>query len=374
MVLRWDDDPLCTCTDSELQFIPIVSCTSTDATSSRPSSPILQRVRSRCPNDASPLAATLRKDIVKLRAKHGDRHPAIYDALNDAGRACFEKSNQEDSLSFYEEALALQRYYLGYAHVRNADTHCAMADVFKCKSLNRSIEEYATALGLYEYELKEIQDSSLHNDEWSEDIPHLDANAAMESVLELQCKIASCLNRIGNIRFEQRRFDEASTQYHKSLKIIRKNAKQAEQALTSTGESIEVEAAGQIRDDSSSSSDSVSTEVIEIVAGNRGNKKGVRVEITAPGGTGEMMDCPSDPGTPISSVAGENSCIVKVCSRRPIFSITLPTFMASVASGPTPSATTTTPFTCRCSSSAKTTPSLPTRCPISAQSTIEPAI
>ena len=305
MVLRWDDDPLCTCADSELQFIPIVSCTSPDAPS-RPSSPILQRVRSRCPYDASPLAATLRKGIVKLRAKFGDRHPAIYDALNDAGRACFEDGNQVDSLAFYEEALALQRYYLGYAHVRNADTHCAMADVFKSKSLNRSVEEYATALGLYEFELREIQGSSLYIDEWSEGVPDLDANVALGSILDLQCKTASCFNRIGNIRFEQRRFDDASTQYRKSLKIIRKTAKQAEQALTSTGESIEVEAAGQIRDDSSLSSDSVSTEVIEIVAGNRRSKKGVRVEITAPSGSGEMVDCSSDPGKPNSSVAGEN--------------------------------------------------------------------
>ena len=317
MVLRWDDDPLCSCVDfTEPQFIPIVSCSSNDAlappgSTSRPTSPIMQRVRSLCPNgsDASPLAATLREEIVDLRTQFGDRHPAIYDALNDAGRACFEQGNQADALAFYEEALALQRYYLGYAHVRNADTHYAMADVLKSKSLNASIENYATALGLYEFELKELQDSSQNAEEWSQGIPDLDANSVLENVLELQCKIASCLNSIGNIRFEQRRFDEASVQYRKSMKIIRDAAKQAEQALTSTGESIEVEAAGEISDDSSSSDSSTSTEVIEIVAGQLGSKNGVRVEITAPGGGGEMMDCSSDPGTPNSSVADEHNRI-----------------------------------------------------------------
>ena len=317
MVLRWDDDPLCSCVDlTEPQFIPIVSCSSNDAstppgTTSRPTSPIMQRVRSHCPNgpDASPLAATLREEVVDLRTQFGDGHPAIYDALNDAGRACLDQGNQADALAFYEEALALQRYYLGYAHVRNADTHYAMADVLKSKSLNASIENYATALGLYEFELKEVQDSIQNAEEWSQGVADLDANSVLENVLELQCKIASCLNSIGNIRFEQRRFDEASTQYRKSMKIIRDAAKQAEQALTSTGESIEVEAAGEISDDSSSSESSTSTEVIEIVAGQLGSKNGVRVEITAPGGGGEMMDCSSDPGTPNSSVADEHNRI-----------------------------------------------------------------
>eukprot|EP00563_Minutocellus_polymorphus_P008029 CAMPEP_0181022242 /NCGR_PEP_ID=MMETSP1070-20121207/1410_1 /TAXON_ID=265543 /ORGANISM="Minutocellus polymorphus, Strain NH13" /LENGTH=573 /DNA_ID=CAMNT_0023099171 /DNA_START=154 /DNA_END=1875 /DNA_ORIENTATION=+ len=325
MVLRWDDDPLCSCVDfAEPQFLPIASCTSPATTeeaasSRRPTSPILQRVRSRCPAgpDASPLAATLRADIVELRTQVGDRHPAIYEALNDAGRACFETDpgNSVDALAFYEEALALQRYYLGYAHVRNADTHYAMADVLKSKSLNQGVEQYATALGLYEFELNEVKDRSFchEEEEWSRGIPDLvDANAVLENVLELQCKVASCLNSIGNIRFEQRRFDEASAQYRKSMTIIREAAKQAELALTSTGESIEVEAAGEVSDDSSSSdssSSSTTTEVIEIVAGQRGGRNGVRVEITAPGGGGEMMDCSSDPGTPNSSVAAEHDRI-----------------------------------------------------------------
>jgi len=264
---------------------------------------------------SSPLAVSLRKQMVELRDKFGDRHPNTYQALNHAGELCFEDGNLVDSLAFYEEALTLQRYYLGYAHVCNADTHYAMAKVLKSKSLNESVENYVTALGLYEFELKEIQDKSFHlEEEWSQCvpsiIPDLDANTVLESVLEVQNKIASCLNSIGNIRFEQRRFNEASTQYRKSLNIIRAAAKQAEQAFTSTGESIEVEAAGVFHsDDSSSSDDCSSTEVIEIVAGNDRDMNGVRVEITAPGGGGEMMDCSSDAGTPNKTVAVEHDRI-----------------------------------------------------------------
>lgn len=259
------------------------------------SSPVMQRVQSRCPTYASPVASTLRAEIVDLRNKVGDNHPAVYYALNDAGKACANDGDHVDSLAFFEEALALQRYYLGYAHLSNADTLYSMAEVMKAKvNLNKSVEFFATALGLYEYTLQELTASS-HVEEWLNGGEAASTSQQhFEEVLELQCKISSSINNIGNIRFEQRRFDEAQQQYRKALNIIRSAAKQAEQSLVSTGEAIEVAAGG----------GSGATETIEIVA----ERNGVHIEVTAPCGN-EMIECSSEPGTPIRNGDAEHDRI-----------------------------------------------------------------
>lgn len=280
MVIRWDDDPLCGLSGcgsfDEPQFIATNGSKRTSQ--SARASPILQRVQSRGPTDASPLAFSLREEIVSLRNKVGDSHPSVFYALNDAGKACADDGNHVNALDFFDEALALQRYYLGYAHSSNADTLCSMAEVMKDRvNLNKSVEYFGTASDLYESALQELK------------LRGVDAggsvNSYYEQVLELQCKISSAMNNIGNVRFEQRRYDEAQMQYRKAMQLIRGAAKQAEQALTSTGEAIEVAAAA----------DSSANEVIEVVAAVERN--GVHIEVSAPGG-GEMMECSSEPGTP----------------------------------------------------------------------------
>jgi len=293
MVIRWDDDPLCGLSPcgsfDEPQFI---ATNNTEQTQSSKASPILQRVQSRGPANASPLATTLRDEILDLRNNVGDNHPAVYSALNDAGRACADDGNHVDSLQFFDEALALQRYYLGYGHPSNADTLCSKADVMKANvNLNKSVEYFVTALGLYELAIQELT-AHPDNEEWLRGGGNSNSiHSHLERVLELQCKVSSTYNNIGNVRFEQRRYDEAQKQYRKAMQVIRGAAKEAEQALTSTGESVEVAAAA---------AEGNANEIIEIVA----ERNGVHIEVTAPCGS-EMIECSSEPGTPTRNGADE---------------------------------------------------------------------
>ena len=263
MTIRWDDDPLCGafgCYSNEPRFItsafgfggggnPCINPGGGARGGARGGSP-----------DDGPLEATLRGDVCDLRERMGDGHPGVHYALNDAARICAEAGDAGAALEFYSEALALQQYTLGVHHPHNGDTLCAMAVVMKGNgSLNQSADIFSDALYIYK--------EALQNERSALGI-RTDYSPGFWKMLDLELKISNTLNSIGNVRFEQHQFDEATEVYNKGLKMVRVAAKKAESVLSSTGEAIEVQAA----------SGSTNVEVIEFVV----NQDDVAIEVSSP--------------------------------------------------------------------------------------------
>lgn len=167
-----------------------------------------------CTEDST-ATASVSSDVIDARIRDlqrelgRDDHEDVIFALDTVGKACFENGDHDAAVQFYEEALVLKKNRLGHVHAEVADTLLLIGHALREKGAcsNDSLGSLEGALEIY---------NRIHA-ERSTIIECHDR----EELIELRCKIVSCLNNIGSVHFHEGDYSTAMDKYQRALDTAR---------------------------------------------------------------------------------------------------------------------------------------------------------